>query len=143
MDDLDRELKLIQIQRERLALERELASQGADKSLKKAIKSIWQVVSALPRALGKFFVRWWKVMFTVVFVIGCFYAAVTWKNYQEQQAKDRRWAKAGEYATTQCGATFSCEGESAFNCLNIESSHRSCQFRAMADFLKRNPLPTD
>lgn len=157
MDDLDRELKLIQIQRERLALERELASQGADKSVKKAIKSIWHVISALPKVLGKFLTRWWKVTLTVFFLVFCafaaatfgFYATSTWKEYQRRQAEEKNerqekwWTRAEEYAVTQCGSTFSCTGLLHQECLDVESRYKICLNRSISDFKKQTPSPKD
>ena len=40
MDDLDRELKLVQLQRDRLALEREMASHGIGRTTKQITNTI-------------------------------------------------------------------------------------------------------
>ena len=99
-DDLDRELKLVQLQRERLALEREIASQRKGRAVKNATKSVVQSMTAFFEALGNFFTRWWKGIFAVVlaavFALGCIGVGVAWIEHKHRQAEADWGAAASE-----------------------------------------------
>lgn len=97
MDDIERELKLIQLQRERLALERELAVRGVGNSAMHAAGAIAGGVTAPFRALGSAFGRWWKVMLGVLLLLGGIAASLGWKEYQDHEAHralEQRWTIA-------------------------------------------------
>ena len=143
-DDLDRELKLVQLQRERLALEREIASQRKGRAVKNATKSVVQSMTAFFEALGNFFTRWWKGIFAVVlatvFALGCIGVGVAWIEHKHRQAEADWGAAASEYATQKCGAIFVCD-EVTFNCLQEKSRYSACTLRASAEYQNQVPRP--
>jgi len=65
MDDIDRELKEIQLQRERLALEREIALKGAAS----AVGSVTKNVAEASKNVRGFLALWWKKILLIAILI--------------------------------------------------------------------------
>jgi len=110
VSDVDRELKEIQLQRERLALEREMAMRGAMRGAASAVGSIATGIAAPFKALGGLVTRWWKGILLVAALVPVVGGLSEWKiEYDRQQekvasqAKLARWEAASiTYAGEQC-----------------------------------------
>jgi hypothetical protein len=90
MNDVDRELKEIQLKRERLALEREMALQG----VATAAGRIAGGATAPFRWAARFTTTWWKAIAPLVVAALAVGGFATWKHEQdEKQKKADRVAK--------------------------------------------------
>ncbi len=148
MDDIERELKLIQIQRERLALERELAIRGAGNSALHAASVAAAGVAAPFRAIGRALGRWWKALLGVLLVLGSVAGALGWKEYQDREdfrALEQRWNVAKEaYSAEQCPElNYSCSNSDAsmYLCMSKERDRKICVFGAWSEYMRRFPAP--
>lgn len=148
MDDIDREIKLVQLQRERLALERELALKGAGSSAKSAVGAIAGGVAAPFRALAGGFVRWRAQIFAVLFFGGLVAASFAWKAHQEEtalKAAEERWnAGASAFVAEQCPESqYACRysTEDYYACEVKRSRAKLCELEAWSEHQRRVPRP--
>lgn len=153
MDEIDRELKLVQLQRERLALEREMNTLRIEKTARKAIYAVLHSIADFLRAFGRFIKIWRKEILALViaaaFTVGCVGAAISWKEYKLRQATTsqekllqatQKWeAHRSEYANQKCGEIFSCIGLSSSDCFNAASKHQVCFHGAVIEYEKKFP----
>ena len=84
MEDIDREIKKIQLQRERLALDRELAPSKASVVARVVTGSL----IALFRLLGRFFIRWGKTMLLLVLITAAVAGAIFWKEKNDTMKRE-------------------------------------------------------
>lgn len=143
MDELDREIKLVQLQRERLALAREMAFQGVGGTAKNIGKTIGRAVVASLRAVWRFSVRWWKVPLYIAIAAGCVGAAVAWVKHSEQEAEARWYAgmeshlEACPTTTTVCASSYGY-----YDCVvSGENERRLCLDDARSKYIERVPKP--
>jgi hypothetical protein len=140
MEDLDRDLKLVQLQRERLALKREMAFQGMGGEAKKVSKALGRA-AAYPFMV---FARYWKGIRYAVLAVGCIGAvlAVVLHFHAEGQrlAEESWWAKVNAYTAEACPETkFACD--SNYGCLRAESERKICGWTARLSYEKQVPRP--
>ena len=144
-DELDRELKLVQLQRERLALEREIAFQGVGGEAKKIGKAIGRAAATPFIVFWDFLTQWWKAIFTIFLIVGCIGATVAFvKHYQEEKLRlaQERWdAKANADAEKEC-PSHACS-YSAFDCAQSESMRRICTYEAWSRYAEKVPRPQE
>lgn len=163
MDDLDRELKLVQLQRERLGLEREMASQVAGSKTKEAAKKITQGITFPFRAIGQSFKRRWKVILTILTLGIGIAAGLQWKDDQKRQAQEaiygerlNAWhTELKQFTSHKCPeATFTCSTEDVWAqkdpldslmaqavCNQKGLNWARCSLAARTEFTSRIPEP--
>lgn len=142
MDELDREIKLVQLQRERLALAREMAFQGVGGTAKNIGKTIGRAVVASLRAVWRFSVRWWKVPLYIAIAAGCVGAGVAWVKHSDQEAEDRWYAGMHAHLEACPTAKPVCTGYNYFDCFDsAERERRMCQDNARSKYVERVPKP--
>ena len=111
MDQLDRELKEIQLRRERLALERELArNRMKERVLDGALGTAAMGAGAVLRLLAgirRFITRWWKVAFLVAALGAAVLGGIEWKGAMEKERRvaeqQRRYAAKEAFVLKECG----------------------------------------
>lgn len=151
MDELERELKTVQLlreqlvlEREQLALERELARKGTGAAMAAPFIS-----------LGSFLSRRWKlllVLLTTPFVV---LGGIVWKMEHDRDAqaeinqlKQKHWnIRAERFALQECPEErFACSTAKAKNtsddlvCASLDVDRASCKLRAFEEFRRREPL---
>lgn len=160
LDDLDRELKLVQLQRERLALEREMAFQGAGNKVKQAAKAITQGITFPFKAIGQSFKNKWKVILTILTVGVGIAAGLQWKDGQERQARMAIYSESinawnigfDQFKSQECPeTTYACStsGEwtqkdpsiAQYICSRKASDRALCELGAMTEYTRRLPRP--
>lgn len=142
-DELDREIKLVQLQRERLALAREMAFQGVGGTAKNIGKTIGRAVVDSLSAVWRFFTRWWKVPIYIAIASGCVGAGIAWVKRSDQEAIDR-WNAGMNAQLEACPITEPICGTSYgyYNCIDGGSSERRiCQDKARSKYIERVPKP--
>jgi hypothetical protein len=142
MDDLDREIKLVQLQRERLALEREMAFRGIGGTVKNVVQLVgWAVVTPF-KGLSRFFARWWRVLFSIAVAVGCLGAVTAWVTHSQQEAQrlaEERWySKFSAYADKECPLV-ACS--TSWECMEAESKVTTCRLQARSRYEQFVPLP--
>ncbi len=107
MDELDREIKAVQLRREQLALARELARERLEKRLLAGPTSVLRTLAALVRGVGRLIVAWWKPALFAGLMVGSGLVYVEWKahiEHQREMAEDQRRQKAlHDFVTKECG----------------------------------------
>lgn len=91
MDQLDKELKQVQLQREQLALERELRRirvkervfDGAVGAASAGVGSVLRLLAGIHRFLA----RWWKMAFLVATLAAVALGGMEWKRKAEEERK--------------------------------------------------------
>lgn len=140
MEDLDRELKLVQLQRERLALKREMAFQGMGGEAKKVSKTLGRA-AAYPFMV---FARYRKGILYAVLAVGCMGAVLAlvlhFRAEGQRLAEESWWAKVHAYSAEVCPETrFACG--SSWDCLTAESDKKICNLNAILSYEKQVPRP--
>jgi hypothetical protein len=128
MDELDRELKRVQLQREQLALESELARKHMkerrelarermkervfDGAVGTAAVAVGSVLGLL-EGIGRFIERWWLLAFVVAVLAAAALGGMEWKRLVEEdrikEASERRYAAEVAFVKKQCG--LGCVGD--------------------------------
>ena len=106
MDDIDRELKEIQLQRERLALEREIALKGAAS----AVGSVTKNVAEASKNVRGFLALWWKKILLIAILIatagGALNRMLEYDRQQKRVAMEAKYARldaaSNAFAEQQC-----------------------------------------
>ena len=125
MDEIDRELKQIQLQRERLALKRDLARSEwkantigiAGQGLLRAMAA----VRAVAEGIGATFKRWWKLAALVTVLGAMVVGGLVWKEGTERAklvaAEEKYRAELYEFMALKCGdevfLKWQCETEAS------------------------------
>ncbi len=133
MDDVDRELKEIQLKRERLALEREMALRGAVT----AGGAVATGAIGLFMVVVRFFKQWWKGLLALMVVTAAVVGAIEWKkdydlnqSLAESRAEYERWH--------QGKAVFVAEQCPGFKCSATQKAKAdACFSKAGGDYLAR------
>lgn len=167
MDDLDRELKLVQLQRERLALEHEMALHGAGKKAKEAAITITEGITFPFKAIGQNFKRRWKVILTILTLSVGIVAGLLWKEHQRRQAQEaiygervHAWyAELKQFTNQKCPeSTYKCstanelaykdpfdqfmaQTTSSLICRQKGLDWVNCSLSAKAEYTRRIPEP--
>jgi hypothetical protein len=111
MDEIEKELKQVQLQRERLALERELARKNALGWIGKCVHAMTSVVSGIAKQIIgtlRAFARQWKLILLISTVIATLIGAYFWR---EQQQQEQYMAELTAFLRKECGhveANLSC-----------------------------------
>lgn len=91
MDELDREIKTIQLQRERIALQKELERQRLKERFIALPDSIFRKLTARARSMARFmYARWRSIVALVLVSVACL-AVVIWREevkYTERQERE-------------------------------------------------------
>lgn len=112
MEEIERELKQVQLQRERLALERELARKNALGWISKGLYAVTCFASATAKQIIdtlRVFARQWKLILLMSIVIAALIGAFYWKERQQQE---QYMAELTAFLRKKCEhveATQSCE----------------------------------
>lgn len=147
MDEIDIEIKKIQLQRERLALKRELArSQWAENTIGSAGCGLaygrGAVRSGVARIVG-FAVRWWKPVACLTVLAAIAVGAYQWKEVRDQ---DKREASIAQYRVDRetfladsCAKNARCEpfSRGAYSCMLLETALAECLREASVAFYER------
>lgn len=107
MDDIDRELKQIQLQRERLALKRELERSEwkantigiAGRGISRAILAAYAVFEGMRR----FVRRLWKLTLVVAVIGASVYGGLMWREGVLQARLDAERAELNKFVAQRCG----------------------------------------
>lgn len=151
MDELEKELKKVQLlreqlvlEREQLALERELARKGTGAAMAAPFIS-----------LGSFFNRRWKILLVLLTTPFVILGGIEWKMQHDRNAqseinrlKQEHWnIRAERFALQECPEErFACSTAKAKNtfdnlvCAQLDSDRASCKLRAFEEFRRREPL---
>ena len=111
MDQLDRELKEVQLRREQLALERELARKRLkERVLGGAVGTASMGAGAVLRLVAgirRFITQWWKQAFLVAALAAAGLGGMEWKRKAEEGRKvaeqQRRYAAEAAFVLRECG----------------------------------------
>lgn len=118
MDDLDRELKQVQLRREQLALERELARKrmkervfdGAVGTAAMGAGSLLRLGAGILELIG----RWWKWVFLVSALAAAVLGGIEWNRQVEENrkaaAEQRRFTAEASFVLEACGQPCSGDG---------------------------------
>ena len=143
MDEIERELKQVQLQRERIALEHELARKNA---LQWTVKGVHVVTGAAAgTAKGIFtlfraFARQWKLVVLFAIVSTTAVAGVVW---HERKQQERLAAEQNAFIQKKCDGVVhqpsSCGNHDAsvqdkFLCMQARNEDVVCRLGAMAEF---------
>lgn len=135
MDEIERELKRIQVLRERLALEKELERHAWKRNTIGAAKDGIE-------GIGRFIGRWWKWAALGTVSLGAVFGAFVWIASIEQANNDAAEAQYRteqmEYVRSRC-RTERCDGNVNIydiGCSNELFHFRECESKAQSDFYK-------
>ena len=111
MDQLDRDLKQVQLRREQLALERELARERMKERVFDGAVGTASMGAEFVRRLFagilRFITRWWKLGFLVVALAATASAGIAWKLNSEEERKvaeqQRYYAAEAAFVLRECG----------------------------------------
>ncbi|MGK2953484.1 MAG: hypothetical protein ACSLEZ_14025 [Thiobacillus sp.] len=111
MDDLDRELKQVQLRREQLALERELARKRMKERVFDGAIGTASIgagsVLRLGRGIFGFIKRWWKWALLVAALSAAILGGIEWNKKVEEDRKaaeeQRRYAAEANFVLKECG----------------------------------------
>ena len=152
MEDIDLEIKKVQLAREKLALERELALIRATDRAKKVAKSVSAPITAIERFLDRY-AR--KIAFGFIFVVVAVVAAsAAYSAYSQHQKRIsdealEEWnTQRYDHARKLCGTMEDCwglarkgEGNETLACLDANDKRSPCFESAFSAFDKMNPRP--
>lgn len=122
MDELERELKEVQLQREKLALERELTRKRRWDWLNgggiiRAASMGGRAAQDIARSTGRFLRRWWKVAASAAIVLIGVMGGVELNRIaaekREEEERSRRWAEVDAFVLKECGKK--CIGNGSVN----------------------------
>lgn len=157
MDDIDQELKKVQLQRERLALERELALKDATDTAKHVAGTIAGSVATPIKAAGNVFSRWWPTALILILVIGGGIGFLAWQKEKEHERQYamytehlNRWQSGQrEFIAQQCPEKqYACQESTKdsidgyLDCRLKESSHNLCKVQAESAYRSQFPYPS-
>ena len=111
MDQLERELKQVQLRREQLALERELKRKRMMEGFADGVASTtsMSIGSALRlfRGIFRFARRWWVLAVCVAVMAGAAFGAMEWRRMAAEErraaAEQQRYAAEAAFVLKQCG----------------------------------------
>lgn len=149
MNDIEKELKEIQLQRARLALERDISRKATKDRINKAASSIFATASYLTkRVIGLVLraARYWKPVSLAALLCAGGVAGYSWWERAEQE---RYKAARDAFSEEKCKSLVSsyCEKikdmvddevsvNDKFLCMTKRIDHASCKMRAGAEFDK-------
>ena len=141
MDDIDRELKQIQLQRECLALERELKSRRWMENIFSAGPrgALWvaNIVQSVLVGIGGICWRWWKLGIFGAAVTIAVVGAVTWMESVKQSKQDAAEAKyeaeVQKLVQSECGSN-NCSIERDAGCWDTINQFPTCSRRVREAF---------
>ncbi len=144
MDEIERELKQVQLQRERLALERELARKNALELTTKGVHAVTGAAAGTARqfiSILRAFGRQWKLILLLAILIAGVMGALAWKERLQQE---RYEAEEATFVNKRCehvGASPTCGKSDAsvqdrFLCMQASSEEMSCRLGASAEFAR-------
>lgn len=143
MDEIEREIKKVQLQRERLALERELARKSALEWTGKGVHALTGAAAGTAkglRTLFRAFARQWKLMLLLAIVSATAVAGVAW---QERKQQERLAAEQYAFVKKKCDGVVSQPSscgvpDASFQdklvCMQERNEDLVCRLGAMAEF---------
>lgn len=148
MDEIERELKQVQLQRERLALERELARISALEWFGKGVHAATRVATGIARRILvvlRFFARQWKLILLSIIVIASAMGAMAWQERLQQERyeaeKAAYEAEQAAFVSKRCGreselGDCSMPGIYVSACLEAHMNRQRCSWRASVEFAR-------
>lgn len=104
MDDIDKELKSVQLRRERLALERDLANARLKRMILAGPESLIGTLAAILRWAQTVVMAWWKPSVLVALITSAGIGGYSWLEHSQQQADSERDRIAREQYHKQLSA---------------------------------------
>lgn len=131
MDEIERELKRIQVLRERLALEKELERHAWKLNTIGAAKDGIE-------GIGRFIGRWWKWAAIGTVSLGAVFGALVWRGSIEQANHDAAEAQYQtemmKYVRSRCESE-RCDGNFYDpDCANERWHYRECESKRQGEF---------
>lgn len=152
MDEIEKELKLIQLQRERLALERELTLRGVGATA----GAMASGVAAPVKSIGRSFVRWWKALALLIALSTLAFGGIAWKQQRDtelsnaaQAEKRNAWnASRDAFIGQECPESrYACSTANSTDlsiaqlvCSRLDSDRAFCHLRASGEYARRTPF---
>jgi len=145
MDELDKELKQVQLQRERLALKRELArSEWRENTIDLAGRGLSYGTDALRSGAGGFAVfvkRWWMLPASLALLTASLWVGLEWKHYLDEASVKSARAKH-QAQRDHCGKRPICDYPlnkiNDLTCMNDQLAIDRCTSEADSDFFGKN-----
>ncbi len=122
MDELDREIKAVQLQRERLALDRELARERLRKRMSAGPVAVLGALAVILEGARRIFVNWWKAVVLIALLASVVLGTMEWWAHVERERKEGREQLRQDaehaYVVERCGQPCSSDGTTMdkFNC---------------------------
>jgi hypothetical protein len=104
MDDIEREIKAVQLRREQLALERELASARFKQKILAGPGSVVGTLAAILRGARTVILAWWKPSLLIALIASAGIGGFAWLEHSQQQAANERERIAREQYHKQLSA---------------------------------------
>ena len=110
-DEIDSEIKKVQLQRERLALERELANERLKKRILAGPKAAGSLIAAFLFGLKASVLGWWKPIVGITLIASTTAGVYAWLEYRREQvareeeriASERYHQKLNAHIEKKCG----------------------------------------
>jgi len=142
MDDIERELRQVQLQRERSALERELARKSALQWIRKVARTVSQLAAGAAKHMFlvlRFFARQWKLLLVPAVATASAVGAIAWNEKLRLQRYETEEAAFVSKKCEQPGASRSCRSPGAsaqdqFLCMQARQEEMICRLGASAEF---------
>jgi len=129
MDEIERELKRIQVLRERLALDKELERHAWK------LNTIGAANDGI-EGIGRFIGRWWKWAAIGTVSLGAVFGALVWRASIEQAAEEEYQTEMMKYVRSKCESE-RCDGNlHDLSCANERWWYAQCKSKAQSDFYK-------
>jgi len=148
MDDVDQELKKIQLLRERLALENELERRAFKaKTIDIVANGVSGVIGGVRSAFVgtvRYVARKWRWIAMVIVAIAAALGFSEWREAERDAAKAQYRSELWAYIESKCTSERCSKLEYAFDDLECsrELVHRSsCESKARMDFQESRPRP--
>lgn len=160
MDDIDREIKRVQLQREQLALERDQALHGAAGAAQKTAKAFTRGTTGTIKTMGQGFRRAWKGLAIVAVLTLSLAGGLAWVKEQERQEQAELHSRQIEawgtvrkaFLSKECPeATYVCSTAdewaqkdpaiAQYVCGKKASARALCELSASMEYDRRVPMP--
>jgi len=147
MDNIDQELKRVQLLRERLALEMDLERrEWKAKTIGAVANSVSRVIVTVRAAFvgtGRFVARKWRWIAMVIVVIASAFGYSEWRKAELAAAEAQYESEVREYIRSECTSERCSNPPYHFgdlDCSNERFHYSTCEFKARSDF-ERRPVP--
>lgn len=146
MDDIDQELKKIQLLRERLALENDLARHAwKAKAIGTVTNGVSRVINSVRGAFvgtGRCVARKWRWIAMAIVVIAAALGFSEWRTAEADAAEEKYRSELWEYIRSKCRSERCSNPPYHFDdpdCSRERFNYSTCESKATMDFHERRP----